>query len=436
MIAYCIGFLFSASSQSLGLEGEVYLHNSKYKTGTITFVKDALVSSDFTGKDYSNLDGSFRLSFIRESKDVRVKISVVKKGFELVNEEDLTGVSLGTGERIKIFMARKGLIPEVQIRLLKICNEYLDQQYDTYIQHLDSDLSNTLSELSAVFGIEISDIFTGKRLLREKRDGIRKQLPALTKKLAKVNLDFSADFYLEAYEAFSQGEMSEVIRLLEARDLDISAEMNLLDGDQGGKVLPESTMLANKTSLSQKLEAIDLLAIAYRTDFRFQQAASVYRKKVQLLEGTGAKSLELERAYREIALTYFAYESYDSAKVYQKKALNKMAQFPDTDSPELAQAYTVMAIIQYELGNFDEAWDYQLRAIDIYKIVPQPDKEILADAYLNMASIHAARGSYQLASNFQQKAIAVKESLYASKHSTVAQWMATGIRREPVRRYA
>ena len=93
-ILLSIGMLvvYSSTAQQITLTGQVSIHNSKYNSGKIEYVKNAYASAPFTKPGSTDDNGIFQLEFVGLDGGTSVKVEVEKAGLEVVNERDLRDV--------------------------------------------------------------------------------------------------------------------------------------------------------------------------------------------------------------------------------------------------------------------------------------------------------------------------------------------------------
>ena len=84
------------------------MHNSRYKTGKIEYVKDAAVSADFATATSSDDMGQFQLRFRGMPTGTKVDVFLEKYGLEVVNDRDLKNVILGMRDKLGNILGKKG----------------------------------------------------------------------------------------------------------------------------------------------------------------------------------------------------------------------------------------------------------------------------------------------------------------------------------------
>jgi hypothetical protein len=110
----CILTCFHLFPQQITLDGQVSMHNSKYNTGKIQYVKDAYVTASFAAPDDTDTEGRFCLVFVGIKSGVSVKVTVEKAGLEVVNTRDLEQVIIGRKDVLRVYLAAKGELARCQ----------------------------------------------------------------------------------------------------------------------------------------------------------------------------------------------------------------------------------------------------------------------------------------------------------------------------------
>ena len=132
VVFLCIGFICLPASlplvaQEIALKGQVSIHNSKYRTGTIDLVQNAFVQADSAGSVNTDVNGNFKLIFSGISIGTSVTIKIEKAGLEIVNQNDLQDVVLGRRIPLKVYLAPKGQIAKARVELYRISIQTLTE---------------------------------------------------------------------------------------------------------------------------------------------------------------------------------------------------------------------------------------------------------------------------------------------------------------------
>lgn len=212
-------------SQQIKLNGQLSIHNSKYNTGKIEYVKDVYITAPFAKPATSDDNGQFELEFVGIDAGTPVKVQVEKEGLEVVNDYELQRVVLGRIVPLQIYLTTKGQLAIAQTELYKISKAALLAQKDALIKRLHSNEAISkaaIAELKERLGRMISDRYEAEQLLNDKVEEMEKRLPEFAQSLAVQNLDFASELYIEAYEQFKKGNVEKVIQILDDAKLDRS----------------------------------------------------------------------------------------------------------------------------------------------------------------------------------------------------------------------
>ena len=212
-------------AQEITLKGQVSIHNSKYETGSITYVSNAYASAPFAGSDDTDELGKFGLTFTGIDGGTEVKVKVEKANLEIVNEYDLQQVIIGRKSLLRVYLTNKGKLANAQTELFNISKKNLYAKYNQTIEVLEKDgieKEQIIADLNANLNLEIRGKNEAIHELKKQRDAVEKRLPEFAQELAAVNLDFASDLYIEAYEHFKKGAIEKAIKVLNDAKLDAS----------------------------------------------------------------------------------------------------------------------------------------------------------------------------------------------------------------------
>jgi tetratricopeptide (TPR) repeat protein len=417
-IISCFGF-----SQQIKLRGQVSIHNSKYNTGTIQYVKDAYITAPFTKADNTDDSGRFELEFVEIDAGTAVKVQVEKTGSEVVNEYDLQRVIISMKLPLRVYLTTKGQLAIAQTELYNISMKALFVQKDALIARLNASAAESqaaIAELEVTFGQEIANLYEAEDLLNTKIEELQKRLPEFAQNLAVQNLDFASDTYIEAFEYFKKGDIKKAIDVLDDAKLEqsyIDATKNITEGkklENIGKDLQEKGLL----QINQIINSYDLKAESFILLFKYGDAAQIYEKIIKIHEANQFDEGEIIVWYEKAAHVYRDDGEYLKALDYHKKAIAIVEEIIDPKHPDLAYCYDGIATIYADLGNYQKALAYQQKAIAIEEEILDPPS--LAMSYNNVALIYHDLADFQKALVYQQKAIAIKEEILDPTHPSLA----------------
>lgn len=409
----CLTTAITTQAQQVPLQGQISIHNSKYKTGAIQYVENAQITAPFSTPTTSDSQGKFDLSFAGVEGGQLVDLSVEKAGLEVVNRYDLQRVVLGRKPLLRVYLAKSGALAQAQTELYNISKQALFARKDALIAQLQSDAAEsaaTLQELQDRFGKEIASRLEAERLLEEEVSKSIQRLPRFALELAAKNLDFASDLYIEAYEAFKLGELEEVIQLLKAEKLDLSPNILAINQREDRKRILEESISKEREVIIEKIDASFLKAEALNLKFEYRDAIKIYEKLIRDLSVDSSFNLELGAVYSRLSFMYYNYGQYDKADSAIQKAFELFRQTKATIH-ELAAAYTNAIALYGRLKKYDVALQCHKDLLDLpIKDTHQYD-QILVSTYNNMGSVYLSLSKPTEALESLQKALELLNSL-------------------------
>lgn len=286
-ILFQILISFLAFPQQIKLVGQVSVQNSKYNTGEIQYVKNVLVTSQFSKPDYTDNIGMFTLEFVGIENGTSVKVRAEKYGYEVVNERDLQAVIIGRNSPLSIYLAKKGQLAMLQMEFYNISKRTIYAEKDAIIERLNSNKEESqkaINELNKKYEQKFKDHFEAEDFLNKKIEEQAKQLPEFAQKLATENLDFASTLYIQAYELLKKGEIENAIKVLDDNILENSYIKAKNDLAKGQKLENDANDLIEKGRLEilQTVKSLVLKAESEMLLFNFEKAIKLYRESVSL----------------------------------------------------------------------------------------------------------------------------------------------------------
>lgn len=414
----------AAFGQQATLEGQVFIHNSGYRTGKVQYVEGAYISAPNTTTQASNKKGVFQLRFAGVDAGNAVALSVEKAGMEVANPAGLQGVVIGREAPLRVFLAEKGQLEQARKALLSSSLQALNARHKALTAALRAggpEGQAAVPELGKQLNRKIATRFEAERLLNEQMEELEKRLPEMADQLAGVNLDFASVAYRQAYEFYRLGEMEKAAATLDEALLDREADAalsRLQDGKGRGKAR-QAAEEAEK--VRQAAEAYQLKAQALLMLFRYLDAGRAHLKAATLLEKAGEQEdVRLAGAYTAVALDYLLRAEYGNALPYQQKSLAIKERLLGPGSPETAASCNLLAELHRLREDYPAALEVQQRAVAIYEQAPAPGHPGLAHSYAGLAAVYRGMGEYSMATEAQQKALAIQEQALPPNHPDVA----------------
>lgn len=363
-------FLFS-DAQQINLNGIVTVHNSKYQTGEIQYFQDAEVTADFTSPTSSDSNGEFNLTFVSVPKGTSVDVKVEKSGWEIVNKRELQDVVVGRRMPLKIFLAKKGVLAQVQADLYKVSVDALTTRHDKLIRELKAGGEQSqavIKNLEQKLSTTIANRFEAEGLLNKQLEDTKNRLPEFAKKLAHKNLDFASQMYRTAYEYFIQGEIEKAIETLDEAVLDEQAldalfRLNIIKESLNNLDIALTSELQN---LDYKIKSMILIAESYTTKSDYQTAIGEYEKILNSLEQRATEhQLTFSWIYWELANIYQETEQVEKELNYRLKHLQTTENLQDVPSDDLIRSYQIISKLYAAQNQFDESISYQTKLVEI-----------------------------------------------------------------------
>jgi len=419
-IAFIILFIATnVYSQQLVLEGQVSVHNSKYNTGEIEYVQNASIIAPFTKPATTDINGNFQLEFVGLDPGTAIKLQAEKSGLEVVNQYNLQQVIISSKLPLRIYLATKGKLAEAQTELYNINKKELFARKDAIIKRLrkdNEDSKKAITELEVYFGYPIKNRFEAETKLIEKISELEKRLPAFAQDLAKKNLDFASDLYIEAYEHFKKGNIEKTIQVLDTTHLNtsyLSAIKTIKEGEKLSEI--GNTLQQNgRIQIEQLIESYKLKANALDLLFKFKESISIYHKIIAIYLENNLDKIELADLYTALGSLYLEDGKYDKSIANYESALKIKSELLDEHHPDLATAYSFAGIAYRANTESEKAFEYQQKALTIRESVLDSLHPDLAQSYDNLAGVFQDQGDNKKALSFRLKAISIQEKVLDS----------------------
>ncbi len=285
-----IGFLFFsffAISQEYQFNGKVSIINSRVDNGPIKYVKDVKISNELSPTRITDYKGRFELNFMDVEPNSMVNLKVEKKGYEVVNKDDLNNILISNNPSIRIFLAEEGMLEKMEKRLFKFSLREIGKRKDS-IFHLLNLIAVSedyiLEELENNFGQKISDEMEAKLLLNQSIKDLEQELPELIHDLVVINLDFASDQYKKAFELFTQNQLEKALEALDEKELDTSFD-NILTSIKQAKETPESyekIISIRQVQIENVIESYELKSTLLKFAFKFSAAEDLESKIAEM----------------------------------------------------------------------------------------------------------------------------------------------------------
>ncbi|WP_026451293.1 tetratricopeptide repeat protein [Aequorivita capsosiphonis] len=409
-------FPMLCNSQQIKLSGQVSIHNSKYETGHIIYVDNAVMSADFTKDAITDNEGKFTLEFVEIPDGTAVKVKAEKSGLEVVNERDLLEVILNRNRNVplRIYLAENGKINEAKLQLLNVSRDALFAERDAEIRRLrgnEKESKAAIAQLESRLNLEIKDRFEAETLLNAYTDELKIKLPQYLLDLATINLDFASELYKEAYEYFKNGKLEQVIETLDEEKLRKSLDDAKLDIKKGEQLIEIGNQTKEKGLLlmEQTIEGFGLRGRTLSLQFKYEEAAKQYDIIINIYKDSivDIDNTKLPQWYEKASTNYFFAGMYQRTLEYQLKEMKIIKTLDRSKDSLLAQSYTNISATYRELGDYNSALEYQKKGIQLLEKEYGEDNKNLAIPYYAIAGTYGYLGNDEETNKYYEKALRI-----------------------------
>ncbi len=420
LLAGVVGF-----SQQIRLKGQASIHNSKYETGEITYVKDVFITAPFTKSSSTDMEGKFELDFVGITSGTSIKLKAEKANLEIVNENDLQQVVISRKQLLRIFLINKGQLAKAQTEFYNISKKALFFEKNALITRLRGDQETSkaaIVDIKKKFGQEISDRFEAEELLNAKIEAQEKNLPQFALDLASQNLDFASGLFIEAYEHFKKGNIEKAIETLDAEKLASNltqAKSDIIKGKALENIAKE-TQEKGYLGAEQTINGYNLKAESYALKFNYKNAAQEYEKIIAFYLDPKLEydENELSQWYGKAA-TNGLLGKKEQAMANYEKALEIYLKNPEQDVYGLAVTYSNMAVHFSERSDYEKALEYSNKGLQTVEGHLAPEYPIMITLLVGLGSCYSSLKNYEKALEIELKCIALLEKIYDKEHPSL-----------------
>ncbi|QMU64483.1 MAG: tetratricopeptide repeat protein [Flavobacteriaceae bacterium] len=398
-----------AYTQQTELRGIVSVHNSKYETGTIRYIKDALINAAFAKPATSDTAGRFILEFVGVAAGTSVRLTLEKQGLEVVNPRDLENVVIGRKLPVRVFVAEKGKLAQAQTELYNISRKALFSKKDSLIAQLRSGKEarkKTIAELEKRFRQKLTDRYEAENLLNKHIADLERRLPEFARELAEQNLDFASDLYIAAYKQFKKGNIEKTIALLDNELLEASYSKTRKNIREGKKMEHAGKQLQNKSlkQITQLINSYQLKIKLLYSKFKYGQVAGLYKKILETHSIYSLDTMRLIDCYFGLASAYFDDGRYIKALEFSQKALQiKEKKLDSNSSKDLTASYNQMGKIHTALGNYGTALSYHQKSMGMLQSDTDKLHADLTRTYTDIGNTYIHLKKYRKALRYYKK---------------------------------
>lgn len=457
------------SAQQTTLSGQVSIHNSKYTTGKIKRVANVYISAPFTKPANTDQQGQFNLEFVGLDPGTSVKVQAEKNGLEVVNQYDLNHVIIARKAPLRIFLIEKGKLALAQTELYNISKEALFKNKNALIARLrgeQDESKKAIAELEAFFGYPIANRFEAEQALIAQIESLEKRLPEYAQQLAKQNLDFASQRYIDAFNLYKLGDILGSLALLNNAALEESYEQiksnkksilqleavvtNIKEDTQLqlDQLVASYTLKANNHSLlfnynkvaesylkiialynenpeffnpEEAIDAYNNVGLNYLYSGESNKALEYFNSALLQAKNSAVQDAELAYLYNNIGLAYRDLGEYKQQLKYLQAALKRYLLQKNTKRKEVFTSYNNLGVALMDLGEYSESLESLNKAIAYYEQEQDHlSPSSLADSFNNIALVYGAMADFESALTYLQRAVAIDEQLLERDHPNLA----------------
>jgi len=403
-------------AQLIKMLGEASIFRSKYKTGTIKWVKGAYITALKAKSAVSDDRGKFQMEFIDFPLGTTVKLTAEKYGLTVVNSYDLEQVVLGRLDSIRIFFAPRDEIVRDENELYNIGKDALEGTRDALLHKLKSsekEAQKVFNYIKVNFGISLETRTDAEAFLIDKMAELQNQLPTLVQQLASQNFDYSSQIYISAYKTFRKGDIEKALLILDSAHLenDYKAAMKnkakALQLQHMGKSIEQTSDESIQQNISSRALKGHLLSL----NFNYPAAAKEFKSICQIYLENEYNLHELSGWLSTTADMYRSAVETDSAIRYDSMAIEILQTRSWPSRIDLAMCYNNISLSYANKGELDKALYFSIKQVELLEKNPRIDKKILMSAYQNLARIYGYNKDYSSDELYCRKAIVLQKQV-------------------------
>lgn len=416
LLAALLFFTQHSFGQHITLHARVRMQNSLLNQGKAVHISKTSLSAPYASPKLSDDSGRVALVFVGLSMGSSVAIAVDHPDFELVNTLDLQEVILGRLQPLTVCLAPRGQLAMAQADFYRIGKQALFERRDQLIAELKGSVLQsqaTLRVLEAEYRQVLENRYEAEELTQEKVAELEEQLESMALELATVNLDFESEQYRKAFEQFRQGNLENVLTILDDSLLSraVDAKVAALATLQAASIIDSAAVIQAQHALAQDVNSYSLKAKAQRLLLYFEAAAASQEKALAILQlkQFPKSNPQLAHAYRELGRTYQAQDRYEEAAQAQEKAIRQSEAYEELPIIRI-DLYTEFSTSLLQTSRKEEALRWQNKGLDLgIKIWPSYHPR-LGMMWAQVANMQLLTNAPGLALTAQKNAISILQA--------------------------
>jgi hypothetical protein len=233
-------FLFYSSTilaQQTSVEGLVYFHGSRGNGNKIRPVSNVKISTLNNKAAYSDQKGRFKLSLKNVSLDEPIFIKIEKKGYEVIDQNNLQYFHLDQKDKLRIFLAKKGYIKTQRSKFLQSAKAAHIEEKERLLDLLAFGGTAEKAALKTIgnrTGMKMYSAYDAEQLLLQMSGDLEELQSDYALELTYINPDFASKLFKDAMNAFLENDPEETVALLREEEQEKSF-LELLNQIEKGK---------------------------------------------------------------------------------------------------------------------------------------------------------------------------------------------------------
>lgn len=151
-----------------------------------------------------------------------------------------------------------------------------------------------------------------------------------------------------------------------------------------------------------------------------EQCSSLLKKFETHTDYYDSAHISMADAYFSVGQHYRSAREFQTAKKYQKQALNLRVKFLPDNDPRIGESYYFLALTKFILGDYDSGMVYINKSITHREAAFGKKHERIADSYNLRGSFYSVMDHYDEAVINYSKSLAMRISLLGEEHPDVA----------------
>ena len=206
-------FACSLSAQQVPLRGVVTVQNSRVNTGKTVYVPGVEVKHEKANPTLTDNEGKFALKVIGIPTGNQITLSALPtgkfKGYVVVNERDLSNITLGRTEPVGIFVCNKEELEKQKAEMIGINLRKYEQRTNEQLNRLKKERDAALMQYNISEG-RLRVIKDSIRFYQDNLDNAIERIQKYADDFVRTNLDNRDVNFIKAYNCFHAGDLDSV----------------------------------------------------------------------------------------------------------------------------------------------------------------------------------------------------------------------------------